>query len=384
MKVLHVFTILTTPKSFFDGQFKFLSDNGQIIWVVSSSNEDVVFANNNNITYKQIRIKRRISPLADLKSIWLLFSLIRQEKFDIVVGHTPKGAMVAMIAAKMAGTKKRVYYRHGVIYTTATGLKKYLFKTVEKLTAAFSTNIINVSNSLSSLAIQDNLNPTNKQTVIGSGTCGGIDTLNTFNPGSLSAASVQRLRESIGINQDDFVIGFCGRLCRDKGIIELIEGFKLFQSCKRDISTKLLLVGPYDERDILPEEIKQLIINDQNIISTGMVEKANLPLYYSVMDLFVFPSYREGFGMSVLEASAMEIPVLVSHSHGCEDSIVEKLTGEYIELSASDICQRIIKILNSQNLKKYGENGRKWVMENYERVRLWPLISDYYIQLIKH
>lgn len=135
MKSLHVFTVISTPISFFDEQFKFLSTHGQQICVVSSSEEDSTFSERNSITYRQIDIKRKISPFSDVKVIVSLVRLIRQEKFDIVVGHTPKGAMVAMIAAKLAGVKTRIYYRHGLIYTTATGLKRTIFKTVERLTA---------------------------------------------------------------------------------------------------------------------------------------------------------------------------------------------------------------------------------------------------------
>lgn len=385
MKVLHVFTILFTAKVFFDGQFKFLTENNQEIMVVSSSDEDHNFSVYNRISYQKINIERKISPFADLKSIGSLRSLIRREKFDIVVGHTPKGAMVAMIAAKLAGVKTRLYYRHGLIYTTAEGLKCKIFKTVEKFTAMFATNIVNVSPSLSRLAVNDNLNTDKKQTVIGAGTCGGIDTKYTFNPNYVTPESLISLRESLGINKDDFVVGFCGRLCRDKGIIELISGFKQFQSQNPDISAKLLLVGPYDERDILPDNIKKLIATDENIITTGMVDKTNLPSYYAIMNLFVFPSYREGFGMCVIEASAMEKPILVSRSHGCEDSILENVTGEYIELSADDICKGINEFTSSDKQIRYGKNGRKWVTENFERTNLWPLIADYYreIQSVK-
>lgn len=382
MTVLHVFTILTTPKAFFDAQFQYLIHHGQKIWVVSSSLSDTDFVERNSIDYIQIPIERKISPFADLKSISLLARLIRQEHFDIVVGHTPKGAMAAMIAAKLAGVKTRIYYRHGLIYTTATGLKRIIFKTVERVTALLATNIVNVSPSLSQLAVKDKLNSDEKQTVIGCGTCGGIDTINTFNPDKVSADTVSALRHTLGVPDGAFVVGFCGRLCHDKGIIELIGGFKLFKQAHPEIDARLLLVGPYDARDILPQGIKDEIESNPSIIAPGAVSHHYLPNYYSLMDVFVFPSYREGFGMTVIEASAMRVPILVSRSHGCVDSIREDVTGRYIDLTPQSIASSLTEMLNPKLRQRLGDAGRDFVTANFERTAMWPKILDFYKKIL--
>lgn len=379
MKVLHVFTIITTARAFFDGQFKYLSELSHEIHVASDSPEDQNFSCRNSIVYHRIPVARKIAPFSDLTSIKSLISLIRNEKYDAVVGHTPKGAMVAMIAAKLAGVKTRVYYRHGLIYTTATGFRRTLLKTVERLTALCATHIVNVSPSLSELAVKDHLNSEEKQTVIGVGTCGGIDTVRTFNPDLVSISEKSALKSSLGINENDFVVGFCGRICKEKGIRELIDGFKLFR--QTHTSSKLLLVGSFDTRDILPEEYKNEIERNPDIISTGQIEKSKLPLYYSLMDVFVFPSYREGFGMCVIEASAMEVPVLVSRSHGCIDSIVEGRTGEYIKLSAESIKNGLENMMKEDNLHEYGKNGRNFVVENLDHKIMWPKIAKLYSEI---
>lgn len=382
MKVLHVFTIIITARAFFDGQFKYLSENNQDIHVVTSSDEDVKFTKNNNIAYHQINISRRISPIADIKAIFSLIRLIRRERYDIVVGHTPKGALVGMIASVLSGVPKRVYFRHGVIYTTANGLKRSIFKIIEYVTALLSTNIINVSASLSRLAEKDGLNREAKQVVIGSGTCGGIDTLNQFNPENINRSELCILKKEIGINENELVIGFCGRLCKDKGIVELVYAFTQLQREHKNIPIKLLLVGKYDERDLLPERCVIEIKNNPNIISVGQKQQNELPYYYSMMDLFVFPSYREGFGMCVIEASAMEIPVLVAHSHGCEDSLKDGVTGEYIEINPDDISRKCFDLFNDARRRKiYGQNGRQWVIKNFERTLLWPKYLKFYENL---
>lgn len=380
MKVLHVFTLLTTPKAFFDSQFQYLAEQGLEIHLVTDDEEDVEFSSNNHIIYHRIPIIRAISPIGDLTTIKKLIQLIRREKYDAVFGHTPKGAMVAMIAAKLSGVRTRVYYRHGLIYTTAHGLKRMILKAVEQLTALCATHIVNVSPSLGKLAVKDCLNSDKKQTVIGLGTCGGIDTIDIFNPTKVSQEKVSALRHALGVPDNAYVVGFCGRLCRDKGIIELIEGFRIFQQAHPDIVSCLLLVGPYDARDILPPQVKDEIEENHSIVAPGSVSHHFLPDYYSLMDVFVFPSYREGFGMTVLEASAMRIPVLVSRSHGCVDSIRENITGCYIDITSQSIASGLSDMLVPQLRQRLGNAGRDFVTENFERTRMWPRILDLYKQ----
>jgi glycosyltransferase involved in cell wall biosynthesis len=382
MKVLHVFTLFCTARSFFDGQFAYLGEHGYDIHLVTSPDDNTDdFVRRNKISYHPMLVSRSISPLQDIKTIWNLVKLIRKEKFDVVVGHTPKGALVAMIAAALTLTPKRVYYRHGLIYTTATGVNRFIFKTVERVTALFATQIVNVSPSLSKLAVKDHLNAGRKQSVIGEGTCGGIDAQHIFNPSLIDANKLVSLRQKYGITNEDLIVGFCGRLCRDKGIIELIDGFNQFTRTHQDQPAKLLLVGDYDKRDILPDNIKKAIAESPNIISTGHVDKTEIPYYYSMMDMFVFPSYREGFGMCVIEASAMERPILVSRSHGCIDSIREGETGYYIDLSAEGIKSGIERLLDPAERLRIGKQGREFVLSNFDHPVMWPKVLNMYQSL---
>jgi len=383
MKVLHVFTLATTAEAFFDGQFKYLSEHGHDITLACSDSVNIVeFAKRNNIKYVPVKIARTLSLAADVKAIKQLVRLIKQGKFDVVVGHTPKGALLSMIAAKFVGCKKRIYLRHGLIYTTATGIKRSILKTEEQFVSSLATNIINVSPSIGKLAVKDKLNKDSKQTVVGKGTCGGIDTIETFNPENIDENTVTALRFSQRISKDDYVIGFCGRLCKDKGIPELVEGFKIFREQNPSIKTKLLLVGGYDSRDILPASIHQAIDTDKDIIYAGHILK-NIQNYYSLMDVFVFPSHREGFGMCSIEAQAMGIPVLVAKSHGCIDTIIENVTGEYINLTPESISEKLLSIYDRQKRVEMGNAARAFVCKNFERTKLWPLIFKYYESLQK-
>ena len=157
----------------------------------------------------------------------------------------------------------------------------------------------------------------------------------------------------------------------------------MFQKKHIDLKAKLLLIGIMDERDILPQATRDAIKDNEDIVVSGWIKKGEIPYYYSMLDVFVFPSHREGFGMCVLEASAMEKPILDSRAHGCVDAIVEHETGEYINLSAEGICRGMELMLDADLRKRLGENGRKRVLEWYDFKIMWPLVGDLYKKILK-
>lgn len=384
MKLIHVFSLFITAESFYDGQFKYLTDLGYEIVVASSDSENAkTFCKRNGVRFVPVNIPRKVSPIAIAKAVVKLCSLIRRENADAVFGHTPVGALCAMIAAKMCGVRNRVYFRHGVIYTTMQGVRRTIFKMEERFVASIATNVINDSHSLSKVAITDKLNSTSKQNVIGHGTCGGIDAHCIFNPELIDNKRLENWRNNLSLNKSDIVFGFCGRICKDKGIPELVDAFKMFQKKHANLNAKLLLIGVIDERDILPQVTKDAIQNNKDIVVTGWIKRCDIPYYYSLLDVFVFPSHREGFGMCILEASAMEKPILVSRAHGCVDAIVEHETGEYIELSAEAICKGLELMLDAGLRKQLGKNGRKKVLEWYDFKVMWPLIGNLYKKILQ-
>lgn len=384
MKLIHVFSVFGTAESFFDGQFKYLTDKGYEIVVVSSDAlNTVAFCKRNGVRFVPVNIPRSVSPNAIVKAVISLCSLIRNENADAVFGHTPVGALCAMIAAKMCGVKNRVYYRHGLIYTTMRGLKRTIFKAEEEIVASLATSVVNVSHSLSKLAVTDRLNRAEKQYVIGHGTCGGIDAQNTFNPSLIKADKLLFIKNKLELNDADIIFGFCGRICNDKGIPELVDAFEVFQKLHSKVKAKLLFIGRFDTRDGISEEKKLQIESNKDIVISGHIDKAEIPYYYSILDVFVFPSHREGFGMCVVEASAMGKPILDSRAHGCVDAIVEHETGEYIEISAEGICKGMEQMLDADLRGKFGMNGRKQVLEWYDFKVMWPLVGDLYKKLLR-
>ena len=384
MKILHIFTISRTPIAFFDGQFRYLKEHGYEVVLVCKREDGIEeFAERNGVKYIPVEIPRSMSPVAILKSIGAIKRIIKDEKPKAVFGHTPVGALVAMIAAKLAGVKNRIYYRHGIIYSTMAGVKQKVFMAEEKFVSALATHIVNVSPSLAEKCAKDGINKAEKNKVIGKGTCGGIDAQGIFNPDLLDADRLEQERNRLGLKGADIVFGFCGRFCKDKGTPEMLEAFDMFRNKHKELNVKMLLIGNLDERDILPEEARIFISDDKDVIMTGWVNKAGIPYYYKLLDCFIFPSHREGFGMTVIEASAMEVPILVAPSHGCIDSIEEGVSGYYINLNAESICEGMERMLNKEHMVAIGRQGRQFVLENFDCRKMWPKVNELYNRILR-
>lgn len=373
MNILHVVNIYFVLPFFIGDQFKYFKDKGFGMHAACSDSEYLAdYAKKQGFSYLATPINRSISIKDDLRSIRALCRYIRRNKIDIVVGHTPKGGLLAMIAGRICSVRKRIYFRHGLVYETSHGFKRFVLKSVDRLASACATKIVCVSPSVLERSISDKLAPAKKQTILSDGTCNGVDTVGQFNPEKVDREAVAALRKKYGIGKDDFVIGYSGRLVRDKGVIELVEAFDRLSGAD---NCKLLLVGMFEQRDALPESTRQRILNDPRIIFTGFVN-GGMENYYSLMDMYVLASYREGFPTGVLEAQSMGLPVVTTRATGCCDSIVDGVTGLFADNSAEDLARKIDQVRVDKKID--GANGRAWVKEKYDSRIVWKEIEKLY------
>ena len=372
MNILHVINISFVIPYFFGKQFSYFNDRGYKEYIVCSSSEELRrFA----ASY-EVEILRAISLGKDIKAVYKIAKCIRQSKADVVTGHTPKGALLSMIAAYIMHVPVRIYFRHGLVYETAKGFKRKLLLYMDRLSAQLATKVVCVSPSVYKRSLEDKLNIASKQILLSKGTCNGVD-IERFNRDNLDCSRIERLKADLGLNRYSFIIGFTGRMVRDKGIIELVNAFKCLQVNHQNIA--LLLVGMLEERDALPENIVNEIKSNSSIIYTGYVENATIEYYYALMDIFILPSYREGFPTSVLEASAVKLPIITTRVTGCIDSIIEGETGLFVEHNIESIVEAIEKLYKSKCLRKsFSTNGRRFVEMNFEQHIIWEEIEKLY------
>ncbi|MEA4967318.1 MAG: glycosyltransferase family 4 protein [Bacteroidaceae bacterium] len=375
--ILHIVSVYFSLSYFIGDQFQYFGNKGYKMFVICSPSKELEeYSKKQKFQYKEIEILRKISILKDLLAIKKIYVYIKKNKIDIVTGHSPKGALLSMIAAYLARVPKRIYFRHGLVYETSHGIKRYLLKFIDRITALCSTKVVCVSPSLYKKSIDDHLWSKNKQIILSKGTCNGIN-IQKFEKENIDISKKDDLREKLNVPKNILIIGFVGRLVRDKGIIELVEAFQLLSKKRNDIY--LLLVGMFEKRDALPNEVKNEIINNPHIIYTDYVDNSQIEYYYSLMDLFILPSYREGFPTSILEASAMKLPVITTRVTGCIDAIIASTTGIFIDHDANEIFKSLDLLLDDKKERlRLGENGRLFVEENFEQIIIWREIEKLY------
>ena len=384
MKKIKIVRVTTIPLAFeklLENQLSFLKSFYDVIAVSSDEKKLKKFAKSQGVKWYSIEMTRKITPIIDLISLFKMYFFIRREKPDIIHTHTPKAGVIGMFAAYIANVPIRLHTVAGLPLLETTGIKRIILNFVEKLTYKFSTKIYPNSYGLKEIILKNNFTFKNKLKIIGNGSSNGIDT-NYFNSDLISKEQNQILRSNLKIEKNDFVFIFIGRIVGDKGINELVEAFNLFS--KETSKTKLLLVGNFeDELDPISKSSKNIISNNDKIILAGY--QNDVRPYFSISDVLIFPSYREGLPNVVLQAGAMGLPSIVSNINGCNEIIENNTNGLVIKVKCIDaIYDAMIKITSDKILfNKLRLNSRDSIKIKYEREALWGMLLNEYEDLIK-
>jgi len=331
-----------------------------------------------NILMVPINIYRAFTPTSDVMALWKLCKLIRKEQFDMVIGHTPKGALLSMLASKYVGVGTRIYYRHGILYQTSKGLRRIFFKMIEILTSYCSTSIINVSRSVEEFSIQNKLNRPEKGIILGTdGSCGAFNPIK-YSRQFIKKQDVDFFKNENQIKPNEILIGYFGRMVNDKGINDLINAWQIL--IEKYSNVKLVLAGEYEERDGLPKLTKDKIASNSTIIYLDYVKQ--LEVIYASLDIFILPSYREGLPTVILEASSMEVPVITTKVTGCVDAIVENETGIFCTHDPKNIAEKISFYIEHPEIRKlHGQNGRQFVLEHFNQSKIWEDFENKVLKL---
>jgi lipopolysaccharide/colanic/teichoic acid biosynthesis glycosyltransferase/glycosyltransferase involved in cell wall biosynthesis len=375
-RLLHVTTI---PMSlvFLRGQVDYMRQRGIDVAVLSSPGPDLdAFAREYNVAHFAVAMRREITPLHDLRALGRIHKVIRRLRPHIVHAHTPKGGLLGMLAATLGGVPHRVYHMRGLPLATANGWRRRILWITEWLACRLAHRVLCVSHSLRQLAVDARVCPAGKISVPLGGSGNGVDALGRFNSANLKPDARETTRARFGIPAEAHVIGFVGRLVRDKGIIELASAW---QSLRADWpNVHLLLVGPIEPQDPIPATVHDALRHDDRVHFAGM--DWNTPPLYAAMDVVALPTYREGFPNVPLEAAAMELPVVATRIPGCTDAIVDNATGILVPTHDSDALAAALEryIRQSALGGRHGEAGRERVLREFAQERLWECLYNEY------
>ena len=365
-----IFQLVTVSKSItlMKGQIEYLRDKGLDVHVVSSEGpEQNTYSS--DITHV-VNMEREISLKNDLKSLFNMIKLFIKERPYIVNSGTPKAGLIGTLAAFITLRPVRIYTVGGLRLETVTGLKYKILYAMEKLAMYCSTDIIAISDSLKDKIVELGLAKQKDIKVLGYGSSNGIN-IDNFRKDNASIPN--DIKEKISGN---FVVGFVGRIVKDKGIHEVIEAFKLVQ--KKHKNVKLMIVDPIEKDDSISEDEFKYLQSDQDIIMTGHVN--DTVRYYNTMDVLLFPTYREGFGNVSIEAQAVEVPVIVNNVTGAKDTLVDNFTGFLVDKgNYQQIFDRIdYLITHPQQKEQLGINGRKNVEGKFRNEVIWEHLETIY------
>ncbi|MFH6769244.1 glycosyltransferase family 4 protein [Gaetbulibacter aquiaggeris] len=380
-KIIRITTVPLSLSGLLQGQLAFMSSYFDILAVSSKgkNNELDVVSESESIPTFPIEMTRKITPFKDLYALWELYKLFKKEQPFIVHSHTPKAGTLSMLAAKLAGVPHRLHTIAGLPLVEATGFKRRLLNTVEKVTYKCATKIYPNAFGLVDIILENNFTHKSKLKVIANGSSNGIDT-SYFNPEIFDDIETHKFRSSFGITDDDFVFVYTGRLVSDKGINELLLAYDKMDLEHEKI--KLLLVGTYEnELDPLLPKSMDIINNNKNIISTGWVD--DVRPYFAISNALIFPSYREGFPNVVLQAGAMQLPSIVTDINGCNEIIDNKKHGLIIPVKDDEAIYNGMKYIltHREEAAQMGINSRINIVSKFERRRVWEAILEEYQSL---
>ena len=350
-KLAFVVSSPMTVEAFLLPHIKFLSADFDItVFANFAATDKELKVLNLNITFVSIRIERNISILRDFLGLIQLARYFYVEKYLIVHSVSPKAGLLAAVAGFFAGVPLRFHTFTGQVWANKQGPTRYFFQLLDKLIAILVTRALVDSSSQRKFLTNQSILRTSKSVVLGEGSVCGVDILR-FSPNSVYSSKV---RECLGVDPGAVVITFVGRFKREKGIIDLVNAFSNIVANMEDV--ELVLVCPDEEGLVLEIEANfPSLMHKIHILNyTDKPEE-----YMCASDIFVLPSYREGFGSTVIEAAACGVPSVVSDIYGLEDSIVPDVTGVVFRTgSVEDLTSKLSILITDKPFRmRLGEQA---------------------------
>jgi len=381
VRIVHISIVPRTLGSL-AGQAGFFRVHGFEFEAVSSPGDDLVeLGSRVGIAVHGVKMGRTITPLRDPIALYRLWRVLRQLRPTIVDAHTPKGGLLGMIAAWVAHVPVRIYHVHGLPLMTAVGTRRLLLRWSDWVAGRLAHRVLCVSHSIQRAALDERLFPGEKVRVLARGTINGVDSAVRFNPAAVGRDAGQGVRARLGIPADACVLGFVGRVVRDKGIVELATAWRDLR--ERYPETHLLVIGPFEAHDPVPAEIKEGLAGDPRAHLVD-VWVDDTPPFYAALDILVLPSYREGFSSTLLEAASMGLPVVATTVPGCVDAVVDGVTGRLVRpYDARAFAEAVAAYIDDPaSRREHGCAGRDRVVREFGQREVWEALLVEYRELV--
>jgi glycosyltransferase involved in cell wall biosynthesis len=354
---------------FLKGQIAFLNQNGYQVVVISGKGEEIsMLCKAENARLYDIGFTKRFSILGDVRLLYRIIQILKKENPDIVNAGNPKSGFLIMLACYCIGFRKRIFTLHGLLSDAKKGMAQTIISLTEKISCGIARKVIAVSPSLAAHAAQRGILDPAKAVVIGQGSSNGLD-LSAFTRTPEVLQAGEHLARSLHVSDQDIIITFIGRINKDKGVDLLFEAF---DALKKDYpQLRLLVAGPIEDNNPIQRKNLNRLYQDDRVFYMGkLYEVAHV---YAISSILVLPSYREGFGNVLIEAAAMEVPVIAPNIPGCRDAMKAGYNGLSFEKgNARDLTAQLLRYLQDPALRAaHGGNGRRFVTANFRQEDIW-------------
>lgn len=377
VRVAHITTIDLSLRYLLLNQMRYLQSRGYEVTGISAPGPDVPALEAAGIRHLAVPMTRRMTPLADLRALLQLVSLLRRERFDIIHTHNPKPGLIGQIAARLAGVPIVVNTIHGLYFhEQSPWLRRTVFSSLEHLAAMCSDRILSQSREDVDTLLALRVCRPDVIRHLGN----GID-ISRFLPGTVPMEVVARERAALNLG-DGPVVGFVGRLVAEKGLPELLEAAAIVRA--RVPSVRFLIVGPADDKKadaLSPESASTYGVAD---ICRFVGMRNDMPLMFALMNVFALPSHREGVPRSPMEASAMGVPSVVTDVRGCREVVEHERTGLIVPVkNPQALAQGILRMLEQpEDARRWGRAARDLAETRFDERRIFEVVAEEYDRLV--
>jgi glycosyltransferase involved in cell wall biosynthesis len=379
-RLLRITTVPISLNVLLHGQLSFFSEHGFEVLAVSSSGKEVADIVRQGIRHKVINMTRKITPVRDVIALIKLIQIISAFKPDIVHTHTPKAGLLGMLAARLCSVSVRLHTVAGLPLMEASGLKRQILIAAERVTYWCATGVYPNSWGLRSF-IEMYISSSAKLRIIGHGSSNGIDTA-YFSADDRMNEHANAIRTQYNIGKNAVVFSFVGRIVRSKGISELIQAFRELKG-NTPADHYLMLIGSFEqELDPISESDYKFLREDPRVILAGF--QTDVRPWLRASDIFVFPSYREGFPNVVMQASCLEVPCIVSNINGCNEIISHNETGIIVPAKqVPPLKEAMLRLAQDEDLRReFSIRARARVIADFDQKYVWNELSKEYQRLL--